>query len=406
MFYTHNIKEDNVEFSDFDAPTGHLGSLYPIPHGFVEACGEDTDIIDGKFITAEGKHDAIDAVNQFAKESRTLNSNLNVYFCEGCFMATGCSKGDKIIRNAFTRDYAKKRTDGINIKKWQEDIDLWSNQSEMIHIYEPNSQRLATPTNEMIEEAFSLLGKEGSSRSTNCKSCGYDTCLELAVAIAQGVASEKMCFLHAKQDNTNYSNQLKLTTENLVSLRNQLDNTLEDLQQTKQSDNEAKQTISSMLNHLYPAVAIVDNNLKITQSNTAFIDILGEDAKEIDEIIPGLKGANIKTLLPENIYSQVEYVLKNSEEIINKDVPLNDEKYINISIFNLVPKKSIGIIIRNLFSGEDRPEEIINRLNEVIKANLLDVQQIGFVLGEGAARTEKMLNSIIRSYKEQIGKKE
>ena len=98
--------------------------------------------------------------------------------------------------------------------------------------------------------------------------------------------------------------------------------------------------------------------------------------------------------------------MKNNEEIINKDVPLNDKKFINISIFNLVPKKSMGIIIRNLFSGEDRPEEIINRLNEVIKANLLDVQQIGFVLGEGAARTEKMLNSIIRSYKEQIGKKE
>ena len=406
MFYSHNIKEDNIEFSDFDAPTGNLGSLYPIPHGFIEACSENVGIMEGKFITAEGKHDSIDAVNQFAKDSRTLNSSLNVYFCEGCFMATGCSKGDKFIRNAFTREYAVKRAGGIDTKKWQQDIDTWSNQSEMIHIYEPNSQRLASPTNEKIEEAFKLLGKEGSSRVTNCKSCGYDTCLELAVAIAQGVATEKMCFLHAKQDNTNYSNQLKLTTENLVTLRKQHEQTLDDLANVKQSDNESRQTISSMLNHLYPAVAIVDNNLKITQSNTAFIDILGEEAKEIDEIIPGLKGANIKTLLPGNIYSQIEYVLKNSEEIINKDVPLNDNKFINISIFNLVPKKSIGIIIRNLFSGEDRPEEIINRLNEVIKSNLLDVQQIGFVLGEGAARTEKMLNSIIRSYKEQIGKKE
>ncbi|MGP1515299.1 MAG: [Fe-Fe] hydrogenase large subunit C-terminal domain-containing protein [Bacteroidales bacterium] len=406
MFYSHNIKEDNVEFSDFDSPTGNLGSLYPIAYGFVEACAEEIGIMEGKFITAEGKHDAIDAINQFAKESRSLNANLNVYFCEGCLMAPGCSKGDKFIRNAFTREYAKKRVGGIDIKKWEQDIELWGNQSEIIHIYRPDSQRLATPTDECIEKAFKLLGKEASFRSTNCKSCGYDTCLELAVAIAQGVATERLCFFHATQNNTNYSNQLKLTTENLVSLRNQYEQTLEILAQTKQSDNENRQSISSMLNHLYPAVAIVDNNMKIIQSNMAFIDILGEDAKEIDEIIPGLKGANIKTLLPENICSQVEYVLKNNEEIINKDVPLNDKKFINISIFNLVPKKSMGIIIRNLFSGEDRPEEIINRLNEVIKANLLDVQQIGFVLGEGAARTEKMLNSIIRSYKEQIGKKE
>ena len=406
MFQMHNIKEDNVEFSDFDLPYGNLGSLYPIAHGFVEACGDNGGIMDGQFITAEGKRDAIDAVNQFANSSRVLNANLNVYFCEGCFMATGCSKGDKFIRNAFTKEYAKKRSLGIDLKKWEQDIEQWSNQSEIFHLYEANSQRLSSPTNEQIEEAFRLLGKQTAFRNTNCKSCGYDTCLGLAKAIAQGVATENMCFLHTKQDTTNYSNQLKLTTENLASLRNEHEKTLEDLLVVKQSDKEAKQTLSSLLNHLYPAVAIVDNNMKITQSNEAFIDILGEDAKEINEIIPGLKGANIKTLLPENIYAEVEYVLRQSEEIINKDVPLNKDKFINISIFNLVAKKSIGIIIRNLFSGEDRPEEIINRLNEVIKSNLLDVQQIGFVLGEGAARTEKMLNSIIRSYKEQIGKKE
>lgn len=405
MFAMHNLNENNMEFSDFDAPTGNLGSLYPIPHGFVEACSENLSITEGRFITAEGCADAIDAVNQFAKDSGTLDSNLNVYFCEGCFMAPGCSKGDKFIRNAFTKEYAIKRTNALDVKTRQNDVNIWSNQSEMMYIHEPDSQRLATPSNNKIEEAFALLGKEGSSRSTNCKSCGYDTCLELAIAIAQGVATENMCFLHAKQDNTNYSNQLKLTTENLVALQQNHQKTLDDFAVLKQSDNEAKQTISSMLTHLYPAVAIVDNNLKITQSNSSFIDILGEEAKEIDEIIPGLKGANIKTLLPADICSQAEYVLKNSEEILNKDVPLTADKFINISIFNLVPKKLIGIIIRNLFSGEDRPEEIINRLNEVIKSNLLDVQQIGFVLGEGAARTEKMLNSIIRSYKEQIGKK-
>ncbi|MBQ7985498.1 MAG: 4Fe-4S binding protein [Bacteroidales bacterium] len=405
MFKTANIKEENMEFSDFDSPFGNKGSLYPIPMGFIESCGEDLSITEGRFITADGKHDALDAVNQFARDSKTLDSNLNVYFCDGCFMAPGCSKGDKFIRNAFTREYARKRAAGLDQKRWQQDVEMWSNQSEMMHIYTPDSKRLATPNNQQIEEVFELLGKEGSARSTNCKSCGYNTCLELAVAIAQGVATENMCYLHQKQDNTNYSNKLKLTTENLVSLQQEHEKTLKELSLTKTSDNESKQTLTSMLKHLYPAVAVVDKDLKIYLSNTAFIDILGEEAKEIDEIIPGLKGANIKTLLPDNITAQIEYVMKNGEEILNKDVPLNDEKFINVSIFNLVPKKMVGIIIRNLFRGEDRPEEIIHRLQEVVKLNLLDVQQIGFVVGEGAARTEKMLNSIIRSYKEQIGKK-
>jgi len=41
---------------------------------------------------------------------------------------------------------------------------------------------------------------------------------------------------------------------------------------------------------------------------------------------------------------------------------------------------------------------VINRVNEVIEKNLQMVQQIGFLLGEGASETERMLNSIIESY--------
>ena len=39
------------------------------------------------------------------------------------------------------------------------------------------------------------------------------------------------------------------------------------------------------------------------------------------------------------------------------------------------------------------------RVTEVIDKNLEMVQKIGFLLGEGAAETEQMLNSIIQSFK-------
>jgi GTP-sensing pleiotropic transcriptional regulator CodY len=50
---------------------------------------------------------------------------------------------------------------------------------------------------------------------------------------------------------------------------------------------------------------------------------------------------------------------------------------------------------------EVQKEEVVNRLTEVIDKNLSYVQQIGFILGEGAAETERMLNSIIESYNKQ-----
>jgi hypothetical protein len=51
-----------------------------------------------------------------------------------------------------------------------------------------------------------------------------------------------------------------------------------------------------------------------------------------------------------------------------------------------------------MYVPEVRKEQILSRINDAIDENLEMVQKIGFLLGEGAARTEKMLNSIIQSY--------
>lgn len=403
LFAKNNIKEENVEFSDFDEPFGNLGSLYPIPNGFVEACGEKQSILQGNYITAEGKTDSIDLVNQFATKSNLLQSNINVYFCKGCFMAPGCTKGNKFIRNNFVKQYALKRINSLDKKKWQENIDNYSNKAEIINFYTPNDQTLPKPTKQQIEEAFNSLGKKDSARNTNCRSCGYNSCTELAIAIAQGIATNDMCFSLARKDNKDYSKQLKLTTENLVELQKRFSTIQEAFNLAKQTDSEMKKTLSSLISHLYPAIAIVDNNYKILESNASFVDILGDDAKEIDEVVPGLIGASVQNLLPTNLFSQVEYVSKTSEDILNKDIDLGG-KFINVSIFTLVANKKIGLIFRNLYNEQERPEEIIHRVNEVIKENLTEVQQIGFILGETASKTEKMLNSIIKTYKEQMGK--
>ena len=46
----------------------------------------------------------------------------------------------------------------------------------------------------------------------------------------------------------------------------------------------------------------MNEELKIIQANRSFIELLGEDAREINEVIPGLAGADLKTMLPYNIH--------------------------------------------------------------------------------------------------------
>ena len=87
-----------------------------------------------------------------------------------------------------------------------------------------------------------------------------------------------------------------------------------------------------------------------------------------------------------------------NENITDRDIILNEQQY-SISIFVIRKEKILGAVIRDLSAPEVQKEEIVKRLTDVVDKNLGWVQQIGFILGEGAAETEKMLNSIIEAYK-------
>ena len=389
LFEKHNIKEETVEYSDFDEPHGYKGALYPISDGFVECCG----LSNNKILSTEGKKDATNALKQFSKHANEFSTHFNIYFCKGCLMAQGCSKGEKFLRHNLVLKYAAKKYDTLDKQNWEENIAKFENTSDLVTFYKNNDKTLATPEKQQIENAFKTLGKQHSQRNTDCGACGYNNCEELAIAIAQGIASAEMCFSFAQKGSRVFNELKKQYTLLEENLNTQI---LE--------NHQLNQSFSSLIQNLYPAIAVVGSDMKIIESNSAFIEILGDDAKEIDEIIPRLIGAHAKSLLPQEIFTQLEYVLKTSQDIMNKDFEYNG-RFINVSIFSLVENKSACIIFRNLYNEEERPEEIIHRVNDVIKENLLQVQQIGYILGEGAAKTEKMLNSIIKTYKEQIRQK-
>lgn len=68
-------------------------------------------------------------------------------------------------------------------------------------------------------------------------------------------------------------------------------------------------------------------------------------------------------------------------------------------MFNIVENQLAGAIFRSFHAREVRYEEFENRIVEAIDQNLSMVQNIGFLLGEGASNTERMLNSVIESFK-------
>ena len=398
LFNEFNIRESQVEFSEFDPPLGFKGSLYPLSNGILQASGLSEDLLDGSIITAEGRNNMLDAVSEFDSRIDLIKKHFNIFYDEGCIMGPGSSPGgEKFLRMTLVTDYANKRLRNFNKNKWEEEIRKFSS-LDLSRSFIANDQNLPLPPEEKILEILEMIDKDNEiDQKIGCESCGYHSCRDFAVAIAQGLAISDMCHLYSAKNRQEYIKALRSSNEKLVKTQAALKESEEKAKNDREAEKEASETIDAMLQKLISGVVIINENHRITHSNRAFIDILGEEAAIVNEVIPGLIGADLRTLLPVPFYKLFSYVLDTDEDIVNKDVHYGDN-VLSVSIFTIRKNKYVGGIIRDMYTPEVRKEQIIRRLSEVIDENFEMVQKIASLLGEGAAKTEKMLNAVIESY--------
>ena len=84
------------------------------------------------------------------------------------------------------------------------------------------SKRERTPLQapkEKVEEVLFNMGKVSEKDQLNCGACGYDTCVDHAIAIVKGLAENEMCLpfaiekLHSSLKDLNISNEQLATTQ-------------------------------------------------------------------------------------------------------------------------------------------------------------------------------------------------
>lgn len=398
LFTEFKIKESKLEFSEFDPPIGNKGSLFPIANGLLQAANISEDLLEGDVITAEGKMNLLNASKQFHNDIGIIKKHFNLYYCEGCLMGPGTSRGgEKFIRRTRVTNYANKRLQNIDKDKWQKEIDKFIN-LDYSRTFKNNDQRIEQPSEEKIKSILKTIGKEDKDPDIGCNACGYTTCRDFAIAVAKGLAKVDMCLTFSLRNRHDYIKALKSTNEKLAKTQKALQESEKVAQSEKEATKEASDTIENMLQKLPSGIVIIDKDLKIVHSNNSFIEMLGDEAKTIDEVIPGLVGADLKTLLPYNVYNLFTHIFSTGENIVNRDIHL-DDNLLNLSVFTIRKNKIAGAVFRDMYSPEVRKEEVIKRITDVIDKNLSMVQKIGFLLGEGASETEQMLNSILKLYK-------
>ncbi len=402
LFEEFQIVEKELEYSEFDPPFAAEGALFPIAAGILEAADLNQSILSGKITTVEGEMEMKEALSEFRESIETIKSHFNIFYNEYLMGPGTSSGGKKYVRQAEVKIYSKKRLKKLDRKIFRKDLENFE-KLNFSRSFKADDQRITTPSEEKIEEIIRTIKKD-SVDDVGCGACGYKSCRDFAVAIAKGLATPEMCSSFTTRNRQDHIQSLKASNEKLAQAEKALRESEKIARKEKEAAKEASEIINAMLQKLPSGLVILDEKLKIIQANQSFIKMLGEEANEINDIIPGLEGADLKTLLPFNIYNLFTYVLSNNENIQNRDISY-DGQLLNASVFIIRKGKIVGAVFRDMYSPEVRKEEVIKRVTDVIDTNLSLVQQIGFLLGEGASETEKMLHSIIEFYKDKPGEK-
>lgn len=209
----------------------------------------------------------------------------------------------------------------------------------------------------VIREALESIGKHSVQDELNCGGCGYNTCREFARAMLEGKAEPNMCL-----------SQLRKI---------------------------AQKTSNALIRYIPAAVVLADKNLQLIECNRLFAKMAGEDSLTAFDSCGTLAGAFLASMVD---YSDLfDTVLKTGEDIERENQVYGD-RVLHINVFSITPGQTVGGVIQDVTETELRREQVAEKAREVIRKNVITVQNIARCLGEHMADTEILLNEVAGAY--------
>lgn len=221
MFVIHGINKDMVTPIDFDPPLGGRGAIFPVARGLLQTANINDDAISGNIIAAEGRTDFQSALKEF-ESGLIVNQNMELLCCEGCIMGPGLSKnGKQYNRRILVSNYAASKMKELDNATWHNDFMEFAD-LDLSCSHTPVDYDTVIPDQDRVDVILDQMGKKSSKDQLNCGACGYETCVEHAIAIARGLAEVEMCLPYTIEKLHKSVNDLALSNEKLSSMKEAL----------------------------------------------------------------------------------------------------------------------------------------------------------------------------------------
>ena len=353
------LEQENVYLKDiepeeetrFVPKKAYEGAYYPIEGGMnktirLSGCAKDIQLV------------SVSSIPAFKDSIQNLNPETidRPIFIEALACPGGCANGP-------CKDNSKPgvltMSDILRTVKLREDIPT---EPEVVveKEYHAHPQNARKYTPEQIVEAMASIGKHGIEDELNCGGCGYDTCRQLAEALLNGDAEPSMCVSYMRK----------------LAIRK----------------------ASAMLRSMPSAIVMADADLKIIETNEAFVRMFAPDLMEIFKDRPeGLAGGALDRVVP--FVDLFKRTLNSGKDIHKERYPIGKNLF-DIAVFEIERNKIVGAVITDVTQTEMKREQIARKAHEVIEKNIATVQNIACLLGEHMVDTELLLSQIAQGYEE------
>jgi two-component system NtrC family sensor kinase len=221
MLTEKGINSENVMRADFDPPVGGRGAIFPVARGLLQTARISDNAITGDIIAAEGRIDFQGALKEF-EAGLIRNQHMELLCCEGCIMGPGLSKnGKQYNRRSLVSSYAISKREYIDSEIWHKAFDEFEYLDLSVH-FKPDDHRIEEMDEKEVNEVLVKMGKKTKKDQLDCGACGYESCIEHAIAIKKGLAEVEMCLPYTIEKLHKSVKDLALTNEKLSSMKQAL----------------------------------------------------------------------------------------------------------------------------------------------------------------------------------------
>ena len=321
----------------------NLSKLYPISHGIIKSF----DVVpEGyEYMSVDGPDRSIDALKNIDHRYHVF---IELNICKDACVNGPCSldypggsiKATSDVRNYVNRERQTRSTCPISLG----DLDLTAE-------YPRLRNRSTPPTESVIRDILSKIGKIAKEDELDCGACGYDTCQQKAWAVYNGYSDIEICLPYMRQRAESLSFEIiQSSPEGLI---------------------------------------VLDSDLNIVEINNKGRELLG------------ISRSDVKGHPAAEFFNPTDFVIAQTSRrhVDNKELFIVEtNKYINLSVNYLEGQNMLFGIMQDVTDKVSYEKEFnkvkmetLATTDAVIKKQMRVAQEIASLLGETTAETKVAL---------------